>query len=265
MDMDLKIKNYLGMAGVALMAALSLSALWYVNSYSRSIEPGTYRSFSVSGEGKVVAIPDVAEFSFSVLTQGGKDLGALQTENTVKVNRAIGVVKGAGVSDEDIKTEQYSVEPRYKYFDCRPDYYSPEAKSCPPPEIVGYTVQQTIGVKVRDFSKVGELLTQVVVSGANSVSQLNFTMDDPTELQNQARAEAIAKAKAKAKSIAKAGRFDVGRLLSIDEGGYAPMYAKYSAYGIGGDMVAESAPAPSIQPGSQEITVNVTLRYEIED
>lgn len=263
--MDLKIKNYLGWAGVALMVALALSSLWYVRTYSKSSEPSSYRSFSVSGEGKIVAIPDVAEFSFSVLTQGGKDLGALQAENTLKVNRAIGVVKGAGVVDEDVKTEQYSVEPRYKYFDCRPDYSSSGGNACPPPEIVGYTVQQTVGVKVRDFSKVGELLSQVVLSGANSVSQLNFTMDDPTELQNQARAEAISKAKAKAKSIARAGRFDVGKLLSIDEGGYAPVYAKYATYGMGGDMESASAPAPSIQPGSQEIIVNVTLRYEIED
>lgn len=264
--MELKLKNYLGWAGVALMAALALSSLWYVRSYSRSTEPGAYRSFAVSGEGKVVAIPDVAQFSFSVLTQGGKDLGALQTENTVKVNRAIGVLKGAGVADEDIKTEQYSVEPRYKYFDCRPDFYASEVKSCPPPEIVGYTVNQTVGVKARDFSKVGELLTQVVVSGANSVSQLNFTMDDPTELQNQARAEAIAQAKSKAKSIARAGRFDVGRLLSIDESGPMPYYYSKLSYGMGGDMEAAAmAPAPSIQPGSQEIVVNVTLRYEIED
>ena len=105
--MDTKIKNYLGWAGVALMAALALSSLWYVRTYSKSAEPSSYRSFSVTGEGKGVAIPDVAEFSFSVLTQGGKDLSALQAENTLKVNRAIGVVKGAGVADEDIKTEQY--------------------------------------------------------------------------------------------------------------------------------------------------------------
>src|SRR3990167_2011606 len=105
--MDTKIKNYLGWSGVVLMAALALSALWYVRSYSKVIEPSSFRSFSASGEGKAVAIPDVAQFTFSVLTQGGKDLGALQKENTIKVNRAIGVVKGAGVEDKDIKTEQY--------------------------------------------------------------------------------------------------------------------------------------------------------------
>lgn len=263
--MDSKIKNYLGWATVVLMAALAISALWYVRTYSKSSEPSSYRSFSVTGEGKVVAIPDIAKFTFSVLTQGGKDLGALQAENTIKVNRAIGVAKGSGVADEDIKTEQYSVEPRYKYFDCLPSPYSDSgANACPPPEIVGYTVQQAVSVKVRDFSKVGSLLSEVVQSGANSVSQLLFTLDDPTEVQNQARAEAITKAKEKAKSIAKAGRFDLGRLLSIEEGGgYYPVYK----YGFGGgaeSMASDAAPAPAIEPGSQYVQVTVTLRYEIE-
>lgn len=262
--MDLKIKNYLGMAGIALMAAAALSSLWYVNAYSKMVEPSSFRSFSASGEGRIVAIPDVAQFTFSVLTQGGKDLGALQSENTIKVNRAIGVMKAAGVEDKDIKTEQYSVEPRYKYYDCRMIYEGGSASPCLPPEIVGYTVQQSVSVKARDFTKVGAMLADVVTSGANSVSQLNFTMDDPTEVQSQARAEAIQKAKAKAKSVAKAGGFRLGKLLSIEEGGIAPMYY---GYGMGGaekaSFDAVAAPAPAIEAGSQEVKVNVTLRYEI--
>lgn len=241
------------------MAAFSLAALWYVRSYSLVIEPSSFRSFTVSGEGKAVAIPDIAEFSFSVLTQGGKDLGALQKENTVKMNRAIGVIKAAEVDDKDIKTQQYSVEPRYQYFSCRYDVSADsESKPCPPPEIVGYTVQQSVAVKVRDFEKVGNLLAEVVQSGANSVSQLSFTIDDRTEVTNQARAEAIAKAKEKAKSIAKAGGFRLGRLLSIEEGGgYMPIYS------FGMSPMEAKAPAPSIEPGSQEIQVSVTLKYEI--
>lgn len=263
--MDLKIKNYLGMAGVALMATAAISSLWFASSYSKVIEPSSYRSFSASGEGRVIAIPDVAQFSFSVLTQGGKDLGTLQKDNTIKVNRAIGVIKAAGVEDKDIKTEQYSVEPRYKYYDCRLTYGGSGSNECLPPEIVGYNVQQSISVKARDFSKVGAMLADVVTSGANSVSQLSFVMDDPTEVQSQARAEAISKAKVKAKAIAKAGGFDLGKLLAIEEGGAVPMYA----YGMGGakmESVADmAAPAPAIEAGSQEVRVTVTLRYEIAD
>lgn len=257
--MDSKIKNYLAWAGVILMVSLAFSALWFMRLYSKSIEPSSFRSFSVTGEGKAVAIPDVAEFTFSVLTEGGKNLGELQKENTQKANRAIGVLKGSGVADKDIKTAQYSVEPRYQYFNCSPGLLS-GGKPCPPPEIVGYTIRQTVGVKLRDFEKIGTLLTEVVQSGANSVSQLSFNLDDLTAVQNQARSEAIQKAKEKAKAIAKAGGFRLGRLLSIEEGGGAPIFYK----SFGGETLGLGVPAPSIEPGSQEVTVTVTLRYEID-
>lgn len=262
--MDEKLKKYLDWSKAVLMVSLALASLWYVRIYSRSVEPSNFRSFSVSGEGKAVAIPDVAEFSFSVLTQGGKNLGVLQRENTVKVNRAIGVAKAAGVEDKDVKTTEYTVEPRYQYFNCSSGLLD-SGKPCPPPEIVGYIVRQTVAVKVRDFSKVGDLLRDVVESGANTVSQLNFTLDDQTEVQNQARAEAIQKAREKAASIVKAGGFRLGRLLSIEEGGGpVPVFYKTlstEAFGRGGDF---PAPAPAIEPGSQETQVVVTLRYEIK-
>ena len=74
---------------IVAMVILAVSTLVFANIYSKSIEPDSYRSFSVSGEGKIVAIPDVAQFSFSVITEGGKDIASLQQENTQKANRAI--------------------------------------------------------------------------------------------------------------------------------------------------------------------------------
>ena len=260
--MNENIKNYLGYALILAIVVSSFSAISYVRTYSDSIEPGTYRSFSVSGEGKVVAVPDVAEFSFGIITQGEKDLGSLQKENTTKLNKVIAFIKSNGVDAKDIKTQNYSVEPRYQYSNncgLGPQYSS---NPCLPPEIVGYNIAQSVSVKVRDFTKTGELLSGVVSNGANSVSQLFFTIDDPTALKNQAREEAIAKAQAQAKATAKAAGFGLGRLLSIDEGYGGPVYyAKtMAADGLGG---AEAAPAPSIEPGSQDITVTVNLRYEI--
>ncbi|KKT41947.1 MAG: hypothetical protein UW30_C0003G0047 [Candidatus Giovannonibacteria bacterium GW2011_GWA2_44_13b] len=281
--MDEKLKGYLGWVIIAFIGVISFAVLSYVQTYANSIEPGTYRSFSVSGEGKVVAVPDVAEFSFSVITQGGKDLGALQKDNTAKVNKIIEFIKSKGVDAKDIKTENYSVEPRYTNYTCKPIMVPepmmlqgsgssgssgtaiayPADRACPPPDITGYTINQYVSVKVRDFTKTGELLSGVVANGANSVSQLFFTIDDPTILKNQARAEAIAKAQAQAKATAKAAGFGLGRLLSIDEGYNYPIYRTMEAFGKGGDVSAMPAPAPSIEPGSQDITVTVNLRYEI--
>lgn len=258
-----KTKRYLYIAIIVGVLVVAFSTWSYVSSYADSIQPGSFRSFSVSGEGKVVAVPDVAQFDFSVVTEGGKDLGSLQAENTKKVNTAIDFVKSKGVDVKDIKTQNYSISPRYQTYNCyRPLELS--VQPCPPAEIVGYSVSQNVQVKIRDFAKIGDILGGVVNAGANAVSQLQFTIDDPEAVRAEARTEAIAKAKVKAKLMARAGDFGIGRLLGIDESGQPPIYY---AYGMGGDLMMKensiAVPAPTIQPGSQDVTVNVTLRYEI--
>lgn len=255
--MNEKTKNYLGWAVMVGVLAVSYAAISYVGTYSQSIEPSSFRSFSVSADAKTVAVPDVAAFTASVITEGGLDLGALQEENVKKTNAVIAYVKEQGVDEKDVKTEGYAVEPRYKYYGC-------EMGACPPPTIVGYAVRQTVAVKVRDFAKAGDILAGAVTKGANSVSSLNFTIDDPTKAQAEARAEAIVKAKAKAEMIAEEAGFRLGRLLSIDEGGVPPMpYYRMEAYGMGGAANEMKADSPAIEPGSEDVRVSVTLRYEI--
>ncbi len=259
--MDHKIKNYLGIAGIVGILIAAIVAWQFAATYADSIQPGAYRTFSVAGDGKTIAIPDVATFTFSVITQGGKDLGTLQTQNTNYANSVIEYLKGQGVDPKDIKTQNYDVAPRYQYSNCG---YGSGSSTCPPPVIVGYTITQTVSVKVRNLSKAGEIVGGVVQSGANSVSQLTFTLDSPDAAKAAARAEAMAKARAKAELIAKEGGFGIGRLISVqvNEGGQYP----YPMYGLGGGMAvskAEVAPAPTVEPGSQEVNVTVNLVYEI--
>ena len=257
--MDKKIKNCFGIGALISIIILAISSLVFANTYSKSIEPSSYRSFSVSGEGKVVAIPDVAQFSFSIITEGGKDIAVLQQENTQKANHAIALLKDSGVEDKDIKTVSYSLQPRYQYFSC-PVGKNSIAKPCPPPEIVGYSISQTVSVKIRDFEKTGEILSGIVQNGVNSVSELSFTIDDRTEIENQARQEAIVIAINKAESIAQAGNFNLGKILSINENSF-PVFNQYKTLGIGGSE--DAAFSPTIEPGSQEVIVGVTISYEI--
>lgn len=263
MHMEQKIKNYVGWATIFALVVVSVSAWIYAGSFAKQTDPASMRTFSVSGDGKVISVPDVATFTFSVITEGGKNLGELQKQNVEKVNKAIAFIKDNDVDEKDIKTEQYNVEPRYQYSNC--SIYG--GSVCPPAQIVGYTVRQSVLVKVRDFEKAGDIISGVVEKGANSVSQLQFTIDDPTKVLANARKQAIEKAKEKAEQIADAGGFSVGKLISIDEGGYYPtMYrnakvTSETAYGMGG---ADMSPSPAIEPGSQEVTVTVNLRYEIK-
>lgn len=256
--MDWK-KDYLKLIVLGAIVVVALSVAAYVYAYTQTMQPAS--AFSVSGEGKVVMIPDTAKFTFTVLTQGGTDPVKLQKDNTTKTNAIISYLKEKGVDKKDIKTEYYYLNPQYNYGICR-------TEACPPPKISGYEVRNTLSVKTKDFDQAGELIAGVTERGANEVSGVELTVDDRTVLENQARMEAMQKATQKAKTLAKSGGFRLGRLLSIDEyspGMPVPMYGGY-ATGGGGDAVMskEISPSVDIQPGSQEIVVTVNLRYEIK-
>jgi uncharacterized protein YggE len=245
------IKNILGMALVLSLAVLSYAGLSYVKSYSRAVRPPS-QGLSVTGEGRVFAPPDVAAFTVGVITEGGKDIPGLQRENTERTKRIIGFLKSKEVNPDDIRTTAYRVEPRYS----RPDCPKGAATPCPPPEIVGYSINQTVSVKVRDFDMIGVLLEGAVSLGANTVSRLSFAIEDPWTLQGLAREEAVKKAQEAALAMARAGGFRLGRLLSVQETSVPPVLYETRTF-------AAMEAAPQVEPGVEEITSEVTLTYEI--
>ncbi len=258
--MEQKLKNALSIMALVAMLAVSYAAISTAWSYAKAVEPGSYKSFSVAGEGKITVIPDVATFTAKVITEGDKNLDKIQNENTKKVNEIIDYLKSLKIDKKDIKTTSFNVEPRYEYYNCR------AGSICTPPAIVGYTVRQSIGGKIRDFSIVGEALSGVVKKGANSVSGLQFVLDDKESAINQAKSEAIARAKERAKVMAKAGGFRLGDLLSIDEiNSSAPYALAYDrAAEDEGSFLQTKEEIITIEPGSQEIQETVSLRYEIK-
>lgn len=215
------------------------------------------RTFSAEGSGDVDVAPDLATFSVTVTTDGGKDVAEVQGVNTEKMNKVTAYLKEQGVDKKDLKTAQYNLSPRYNYAPCT-------SGSCPAPSISGYNLTQTLDVKVRDSAKLGDLLSGVVANGANNVSEVRFVVDDDTDAKNEAREKAIADAKKKAMATAKAAGFRLGKLVSLYESSNPAPYA----YGMGGDMMemsAKTANAPRVEAGTQTTKVQVTVTYEIKN
>lgn len=255
--MNPALKNLIGVAIIIAILVGLYEIGQYVYAYSRSTEPASFRSFVVVGEGKAAVVPDIAKVTVGVITEGGSDIGKLQEANTKKIDSIIEFVKSKKVDVKDITTKAYSIDPKYSQIDCR------DKTECPPPKITGYIVRQDVEVKMRDFREIGAILNGVVEKGANSVSQLQFTVDDPTAVEKEAREKAFRQVKAKAEDIAKSGGFGVGRLLSVSEGrGYPP--EPIYGFGVGGAKDASQEVRTVIEPGSTEFTVFVTLTYEIE-
>ncbi len=257
-----KIKKILGWTIITSLVVLTISVVFFAYSYSRTVESSSLRSFSVNGQGKIVAIPDIAKFNFSIITEGGVNISDLQKENTKKIQNVLSFIKESGVKNKDIKTTSYVVSPRYQYYNCRNTNVDLSTGTpCPPAKIVGYTIRQSVSVKVRDFEKVGDMLVGVTKNGANKVSGISFEIDNLDAIQNEARKSAIEKAKKKARDIAKSGEFKMGKLISINES--AGQFYQYGA-NISETMFSKSGSAPPVEPGSQDVTVNVTMRYEIK-
>lgn len=238
---------------------IAVAALFAAFEYSRSIDK-TYptRTFSVDGEGEVDVVPDVAKFSVSVVTDGGKNVADVQAKNTEKMNAINSFLKEAGILEKDLKTDEYTLSPRYEYPKCT------GLTACPQPTIGGYSLTQTLRVTVKDTGKIGDLLSGVVAQGANSVSQVVFTIDDEDDARADAREEAIKKAKEKAQRLAKDAGFEIGQLVSIYE---TPQAVGYGGEG-GSDMkssmaMVDTVASPSIESGTDTTRINVTLTYEI--
>jgi hypothetical protein len=253
---NLKLKNYLFNSLIAALLIVSFSVFYFVLSYS-SFKNYSSRSFRVSSSGKVSVVPNIAIFSASVVSEG-KDLKNLQDENAKRLNNVLNFLKEQGIESKDIKTTDYNIIPQYEYYPCG-NYEGSLSKKCPPPKIVGYSILQTLEVKVRDFSKVGDILSGVVEGGANQVSGLRFTVDNYEDLELQAKEVAIANAKKSALEIAKSGNFKLGKIISVDfyrSGNIPGQYLFSKAEGV--------SASPNIEPGTQEINVVATIQYEIK-
>lgn len=248
------------MVKAGAFAFIALAAVMASYQYKLSVDT-TYptRTFSVDGTGDVDVVPDIATFSATVISEGSKNVAEVQAANTEKMNRVNAFLKEQGIDKADLKTLQYNLSPRYSYNPCT-------AGSCPPPTITGYTLSQSLEVKVRDSAKLGDLLSGVVDNGANTVSEVRFTVDDDSNARDEAREEAITEAKKKAKALAKAGGFRIGKLVTLYENTNPPM--PYYGYGMGGsaDMMSVKAEAaPTLEPGTQATKVQVTMTYEIKN
>ena len=233
-------------------------------------------TISISGHGEAFGVPDIATFSFSVVSNKAT-VAAAQEDATAKINAVTAYLTGAGVDKKDIQTSDYSVYPQYEYQNAICPTSAPVSSGstgastaiyCPPGKQVlkGYEVRQTTTIKVRDTAKAGDLLSGVGDKGATEVSGLNFTFDKPEMVQDEARDKAIAQAKEKADVLAKSLGVHLIRVVSYNEnGGYpSPLYARDAAYGMGGaanQSVKTSAPEISI--GQNKITSDVTVTYEI--
>lgn len=254
-------KKYAWYAGSLALVCVSFAAIAFGFSNLDAIKHpnGQVASVSVTGEGEVTAVPDVATVSFTV-RESGKTVPEAQKLAEAKIAAGLKGLESIGVEKKDTKTLSYNVNPKYETSYCT-------AYSCPPavssPKIIGYEVSQSISVKVRKVDQAGEVLGILGKANITEMNGPNFTVDDMDKVQAEARALAIKKAQEKAKVQADALGVSLGSIISFsdDNGGYYPVM--YRA-----DVMSASAIAPeskvSLPSGENVIKSRVTITYTLK-
>ncbi len=206
-------------------------------------------SITITGEGKVTGLPDVAKIQLGYNIEK-KTVAEAQKDNTAKMNQMIDKLKkDFTIDSQDMQTINYYISPQYDWSNGKQT-------------LRGYSVSQDLNVKVRQMDKVSKILDAAGSIGLNQVGNLTFEIDNPETLKQQAREKALQQAKDKADALAKIAGVKLGKVISFSESSsqpVPPLYASYKlAEGVGG-----GGAAPDVQVGSNEITIIATVEYEI--
>lgn len=231
----------------ALAAALVAAAAGPAVAQAEGSERGARdpRTISVYASGVVRGIPDVMELTLGVETRARSAAEALE-RNSDLARKVLAVLKLVGVPEQDLQTSDLSVSPVYDDNGTA---------------VIAYTVRNFVSARIRQLDNVGKVVDAATEVAGDEivVNGLYFSFDDNTELVAKAREDAVHRARKQAEQLASAAGVELGDLLSLTESS-APIgpAAEYD-----GRAAASPDVSTPVSPGSQELSVDVTLVYEI--
>lgn len=230
----MKTRTLLIAIPLVLAAALAAATL-PGSASSAAAEAG---GITVIGTASVSSVPDRAEVSFGVESQGRTAKAALAA-NAAEMRKVIAAVRAAGGTD--VTTQSVSLSPRY------------DEKN----EVQGFVAVNSISATIRDLGKAGALIDAAATAGANQIYGPSLSRGDQAELYRQALKAAVANASANARVLAAAANLTLGRVTAIVEGGGAPQPLPYAA-----DKAMALGSTP-FEPGTQQTTATVSVTFSV--
>jgi len=233
------------MRTLALLAVLPLFV-------ACSMQPGNApqpRLVSVNGQGEVVAAPDRATITLSIVARN-KDLAAAQAEADGVVAKVMKVADGLDIDEKKVQTTGIQIQPEFEWVN---------GKRNP----LGYLVQRTTSIELNDLSKLGKLMEQALTTGVNEVSPPVLSSSKSKELARAALRLAGEDATRNAEALADSLGAELGEVYSASgqggEEGPRPMMMRAAAMDMAKTNVAETYSAGEIR-----VTASVQAQFELE-
>ena len=224
----------------------------------------TARTISVSGSAEVRVTPSLVNLVVGVETRN-RSLAAAKTENDRRIQAIVRSMQALGVETKDIQTD---------YVQVNPDYTTRDDTLI---VLRHYMVRKTVAITLKDVTKFERALSEALQSGANHVINVQFLTSDLRKHRDDARARAITAAREKAEALAREMNARVGKVISINEGGWGGPWNSYGMswdgmrYGPGANQVSVQVDGGSgellggtIALGQIGVTASVSVSFELE-
>jgi hypothetical protein len=214
-----------------------------------------YRQVTVTGQGRITYQPDQATINLGVQVDKTPKAEDALNQLNAKVLSITNAIKALGITDADIKTNNYSL---YTQYDFRDNVSV----------VSGYNANQQLAIKVKSLNTNKDLLAKVIAeatkAGANQVNGVNFEASNLEDLKQQARVLAIKDAEKKGVDLAKAAGVRLCKISGWYENflsGPNPVpMMDYAKGGMGGGTAA----TPQINAADNELIMEIGMTYNIK-
>jgi uncharacterized protein YggE len=204
-------------------------------------------AISVTGEATVSVAPDQAQIDGGV-TSDAKTAREASDANNAAMGKVLLALKGAGIEERDYQTSRLSLQPQF----ATPSKVSERAQG-----ILSFRASNRVTVKIRDVTKVANVIDVLVSAGANEIGGIHFTVTQASKALDEAREKAIADARRKAEIYAKAAGVTLGEPISIsEEGAPVPVFRS--------KVAAPMAAGAPVAQGEETLSVTVSVSWAIK-
>jgi uncharacterized protein YggE len=195
----------------------------------------------VGADGKFEANPDTAVMQFNISAQEESSQAAYQRASK-SAEQIRQILRSNGIDPKSAEFGYFSLQPVY-------DYKTPKRK------LVGYRVNASVSLKLKDFSKIAPILQQLADADITENQNLSYTLQDTVEAKSKAVEDAYRRARESAAALARAAGRTLGELsyASVDTSENTPIIRPMiTAMAASAERMA---PAPTAEFSAQSITV----------
>lgn len=225
-----------------LTAALATTSPMFAQDRPTVAAPAN--SLYVGADGRYESAPDTAVFQFNISVQESKAQAAYQraSEAAEQVRQ---LLKSNQIDPHSAEIGFFALQPVY-------DYRDPKRK------LVGYRVNTSVSLKLKDFAKVGPIVAQLSDLDVTQNQTLSYTLENTEAAKARAVEDAYHKAREEALTLAKASGRSLGELS------YASVDVQFGGLPVPVPMMARAradvaAPAPTAEFTPQKVTVTARI------